>query len=80
MNETEKFLRKIGKGERAILLAIIDGLSTQDGRAKYHATKLKGGDYYRVRHGNYRIIFHLKGDIAVIDATRLRNEKTYRNI
>ena len=80
MNEVEKFLRKIGKSERAVLLSIIDALSSRQGRAKYHATKLKGSDYYRVCHGKYRIIFHLEDDIAVIDATRLRNEKTYRNI
>ena len=80
MNQTEKFLRKIGRRERVLLLTIIDALSTQEGRVKYHATKLKGSDYYRVRHGAYRIIFHLEDDIAVIDATRLRNEKTYRDI
>ena len=80
MNEVEKFLRKIGKSERAVLLAIIDALSSQQGRAKYHATKLKGSDYYRVRYGAYRIIFHLEGEIAVVDATRLRNEKTYRGV
>ena len=80
MSEVEKFLRKIGKSERAVLLAIIDALSSQQGRATYHATKLKGRDYYRVRYKTYRIIFHLEGDIAVVDATRLRNEKTYRGM
>ena len=79
MNETEKFLRKTGKSERAILLAIIDALNTQDGRAKYHASKLKGSEYYRVLHGKFRIIFHLEDKVAIVDATRLRNEKTYRD-
>jgi mRNA-degrading endonuclease RelE of RelBE toxin-antitoxin system len=79
MNETEKFLRKITRQERDVLLALIDSLDIKAERDLLNPIKLKGSDFYRVRKGQYRIIFHLENNKAVADSVRYRNEKTYRD-
>lgn len=78
MNETEKLLRKISKRERDELLAIIDSLDNEHERKLLQPIKLKGSDLYRVRKGKFRIIFHLEHGVAITDAVRFRNEKTYK--
>ena len=78
MNETEKLLRRITKREREELLAMIDSLSIQNERMLLQPIKLKGTKLYRVRKGDFRIIFHLESTRAVVDAVRFRNEKTYK--
>ncbi len=59
MNETEKFLRKITKHERDELAVIIDALDIKSERDLLRPIKLKGGEFYRVRKGKFRIIFRL---------------------
>jgi len=74
MRDREKLLRKISKKERQALLAIMDVLL--GGNHKGLAIKkLKGSDFYRLRKGVFRIIFHYNehGD-AIIDSIRLRKE------
>ena len=78
MNETEKLLRKISRRERDELLAVIDSLDIESERQRLQPIKLKGSDLYRVRVGRFRIIFHIENGIAITDAVRLRNEKTYK--
>jgi mRNA-degrading endonuclease RelE of RelBE toxin-antitoxin system len=80
MNETEKFLRKIKKHERDELAALIDALDSKEARDHLHPIKLKGGEFYRIRKGKFRVIFHLENSHAVTDSVRFRNEKTYRDI
>ena len=79
MNETEKLLRKILQHERDVLLAAIDSLDIPHERALLMPVKLTSSkNMYRVRVGKFRIIFHLENNVAVVDAVRLRNEKTYK--
>lgn len=79
MNDTEKLLRKISQRERDVLLVAVDSLDIPHERALLMPIKLTGSkNMYRVRVGKFRIIFHLKNEAAVVDAVRLRNEKTYK--
>jgi mRNA-degrading endonuclease RelE of RelBE toxin-antitoxin system len=80
MNETEKFLRKITKHERDELATLIDALDNKVARDRLHPIKLKGGEFYRIRKGKFRVIFHFENNHAITDSVRFRNEKTYRDI
>lgn len=77
MNPIEKLFRKIRADERAILNKLIKKLEHRE-TSSLQIMKLSGYDCYRVRKGIFRIIFHYDKNILVIDAVRLRNEKTYR--
>ncbi len=79
MRDIEKLLRKISKKERQALLVIVDILL--GGNHKGLAIKkLKGSDFYRLRKGVFRIIFHYTehGDV-VTDSIRLRKEDMYKD-
>ena len=78
MNKLEKLFRKISRKDRGALRGIIEEML--EGTSPAHAKKLEGGDFYRVRKGQFRIIFHYtkSGEIE-IDSIRLRNEKTYKD-
>jgi mRNA-degrading endonuclease RelE of RelBE toxin-antitoxin system len=77
MNKIEKLFRKIGVKDREELLHLLEKLISGDS-TNLDILKLKGSDMYRVRSGRYRIIFHFEKKEVVIDAVRLRDEKTYR--
>ncbi len=79
MREIEKLLRKISRKNRETLLMLVEALIGKDHKGLI-VKKLKGSDFYRVRKGSFRVIFHYNnnGDI-VIDSIRLRNEKTYKD-
>jgi len=77
MNKIEKLFRKISKKDRDSLLSILELIIT--GKTKsLDLIKLKDTDMYRVRHGDYRIIFHYESKEVVIDSIKLRNENTYK--
>jgi mRNA-degrading endonuclease RelE of RelBE toxin-antitoxin system len=40
--------------------------------------KLAGMELYRIRKGDFRIIFHKEKAKYIIDSIRIRNEKTYK--
>lgn len=77
MDHIEKLFRKITRDERALLSSISQKLlrGETDG---LNIKKLSGSDFYRLRKGIFRIIFHYKNKIPIIDSIRLKNEKTYR--
>lgn len=77
MDRIEKLFRKINADERALLSVIIKKLENKE-TAGLQVKKLSGSGFYRLRKGVFRIIFHYERAILVIDAIRLRNEKTYR--
>ncbi|MDP2668544.1 MAG: hypothetical protein Q8P07_01800 [bacterium] len=76
MDRIEKLFRKISANERELLLDIskriisgeTDGLNIE---------KLSGSDFYRLRKGVFRIIFHYENKMPIIVSIRLKNEKTY---
>jgi mRNA-degrading endonuclease RelE of RelBE toxin-antitoxin system len=81
MDRIEKLFRKILRKDRDVLQKTVSGLSISSGWRKLKAVKLKNSDFYKLRKGRYRIIFHLdKDERAIIDSVKLRNEKTYKNL
>lgn len=79
MDKIEKLLRKVSLQDRERLLIIVEKLIS--GKTKdLNIKKLKGTDFYRLRKGKFRIIFHKesKNREVVIDSIKLRNERTYR--
>lgn len=78
MNHIEKLFRKINKKDREVLLKTLNLILARNLK-ELVAIKLSASDFYRVRKGNFRIIFHYEGEETVIDAVRLRNEGTYKD-
>lgn len=78
MDKIKKLLRKISCKNREKLLIVIDRLESGDKSLKVE--KIKNSDFFRVRSGDFRIIFHFDGKEAVIDSIRLRDDKTYKNL
>ena len=79
MRDREKLLRKISKKERQALLAITDILLGKNHKG-LSIKKLSGSDFYRLRKGTFRIIFHYnEHSDVVIDSIRLRKEDTYKD-
>ncbi len=79
MDKIEKLLRKISKSDRKRLLEIIN-LLLEGKKAGLNIQKIKNTDFYRLRSGRFRIIFHLDGQNkeVVVDSIKLRNENTYK--
>lgn len=77
MNQIEKLLIKIPKKDRikiaeALKLLYLKKLGTLDRK------KLKGySAIYRIRVGNYRIIYFDDGQEIILKAIRKRDESTY---
>ena len=78
MNKIEKLFRKISADERALLSEISEKLIGGE-TLGLQIKKLSGSDFYRLRKGIFRIIFHYENKTPVIDSVRLKNEKTYRD-
>lgn len=80
MDKIEKFLRKLSNREQEAMLLLIQQIKGDFSKVP-GLIKLKGvPNTYRVRLGNYRIIFRkTTADIEVIRITN-RNEQTYKNL
>lgn len=77
MDNIEKLFRKISAEERLLLSEISKKLIGGE-TLGLQIKKLSGSDFYRLRKGIFRIIFHYENKVPVIDSIRLKNEKTYR--
>ncbi len=77
MDRIEKLLRKISKKDREKLFGIIDRLLNGEKKG-LNIKKLKGAEFYRLRSGRFRIIFHYEGKEIIIDSIKLRDENTYK--
>lgn len=78
MDKAEKLFRKISKKDRGRLYNLIEKLMINDG--SLNIIKLKGSDFYRIRQGNFRVIFHYNSrEEIIVDSIRLRQENTYKN-
>ena len=77
MDKIEKFLRKISKHDRdrvehATVQLFRRDLNGLDWR------KLKGYEHlYRIRTGDYRIIYYDDGEKIILKAVKRRDESTY---
>jgi len=78
MDEIEKLLRKAAKKDRERLFGAMESL--RNGKIDgLRMTKISGSSLFRVRVGDFRIIFSIndrKG--IVIESVRRRNEETYK--
>jgi mRNA-degrading endonuclease RelE of RelBE toxin-antitoxin system len=77
MNKIEKLLLKISLKDRKNLLNLIALILKNDRKLKI--IKITNTDFFRVRYGDFRIIFHKENGDAVIDSIKLRSENTYKN-
>ncbi len=80
MDAIEKLFRRVDLKERLRLEQAIARIVRGDLRG-FLAIKIVGTEFYRLRVGRFRIIFHRdlqKG--YLIDNVRLRNENTYKNL
>ena len=80
MNKIEKLLGKISKKDRFALIHIIEDIVSNKDIAQLKPIKLQGLELYRIRKGNFRIIFHKESSKYVIDSIKLRNDTTYTNL
>lgn len=78
MNKIEKLFKKLSSKDREILLALIETLLRDDDISHLKPIKLAGMELYRIRKGDFRIIFHKEKAKYIIDSIRIRNEKTYK--
>ena len=63
-NSVAKDLRNIAKKDVKKILRTIDALAEDPRPAG--AKKLSGSDYYRVRHGMYRIVYEIRDDVLIV--------------
>lgn len=78
MDKITKLFRKISKKDRTALLEVLQKLTRNANTDNLRPTKLQGKDFYRIRQGRFRIIYHLEKKQVVVDSIKLRNEKTYK--
>jgi len=77
MDKIQKLLRKISKRDREKLLELVERLLGGD-KQGLNIKKVINSEFYRLRSGRFRIIFHKEDKNIIIDSIRLRNEKTYK--
>ena len=77
MDKIEKLLRKISMNDRAKLRDLLELILNGDQKIK--SIKIKNTDFFRVRYGKFRIIYHKKNKELIIDSIKLRNDNTYKN-
>ena len=80
MDRIAKLFLKISKKDREKLRQIVTQLQDKKYWKALNVIKLKNSDLYRLRSGNFRIIFHKDTDSTIIDSIKLRNENTYKNL
>lgn len=79
MEQWKKQLRKIPQGSRDLVLAALLLLQARD-FTKLDRLRLKGYQHiFRIRVGNYRIIYHDDGEQMTLKAITRRDENTYRD-
>jgi mRNA-degrading endonuclease RelE of RelBE toxin-antitoxin system len=77
MDKIKKLFEKIAERDRKILKEVVIKLISGDEKG-LDIIKVKDSDFYRLKKGNFRIIFHYENKIIVIDSIKIRNEKTYK--
>ena len=79
MDKIEKLLRKISGQDRQKLLEVTEKLIRREVKG-LSVKKITNSDFYRLRSGRFRIIFHYEKKEVIIDSIKLRNENTYRRL
>lgn len=78
MDRIEKLLRKISRKDREKLLLLIEMILKKNKKIKI--IKIKNTDFFRVRYGSFRVIFHTESGEIIIDSIKSRNDNTYKNL
>lgn len=79
MGEIEKQLRKIPTADRERIFAAL-ALLAERHFSELDRKKLKGYDHiFRIRIGNYRVIYYDDGSEIILKAIKKRDEKTYKD-
>jgi len=60
------------KGIRAVLDRIF---SLADNPRPYDCQKLSGREQYRIRHGNYRILYNIEDDVLIVYIVKVGHRK-----
>lgn len=77
MDEIKKLFKKITKKDRLMIEAALLALFKGE-LAGLKIQKLKGYEHiYRLRVGNYRIIYYQDSEGIILKAIKRRNESTY---
>ncbi len=80
MDKIEKLFRKISQKDKIALVGLVEALLSKNKDKNLDIKKLKDTDFYRIRKGNFRIIFHYDSfKEIIIDSIRLRKENTYKD-
>jgi mRNA-degrading endonuclease RelE of RelBE toxin-antitoxin system len=77
MDKIKKLFEKISEKDRKTLKEVIVKLISGNKKG-LDVIKVKDSDFYRLKKGNFRIIFHYENKVVVIDSIKIRNEKTYQ--
>ena len=77
MDKIEKLLRKISRQDRQRLLEATEKL-IQGETNGLKIKKITNSDFYRLRLGRFRIIFHYEKKEVIIDSIKLRDKNMYR--
>lgn len=80
MDKIEKLLRKTKKADRMRLLKVLESLR-QGHLEGLHVKRLVNSKYYRIRIGDFRIIFSIDqtNKSIFVESVSLRDEKTYQS-
>ncbi|OGL61900.1 hypothetical protein A3C09_02830 [Candidatus Uhrbacteria bacterium RIFCSPHIGHO2_02_FULL_47_44] len=79
MDKIEKLLRKAKKADRERLLAVLEAV--REGKLEgLHVKRLTNSAFYRVRVGDFRIIFSIDhaNKRILIESVSSRDENTYK--
>jgi mRNA interferase RelE/StbE len=64
-----KDFKKIPKTEASKILDVIEGLSKNP--RSYNSKKLKGEKLYRIRVGNYRVVYYIQDKVMLVFIVKL---------
>jgi len=76
MDKISKLFNKIGAKNKKALSETINELLS--GAKNLDIKKLQGSEFYRLRKGKFRIIFHYEEKTIIIDSIKMRNDNTYK--
>ena len=80
MNEIEKFLRKLRKNEQDAFLLLLEQLEKDYAKVPGIKKLVGKKNLYRIRMGEYRIIFLVRKEGLEIVRIKKRTEGTYKNL
>jgi len=80
MDKIAKILQKMTAKERKALLMVLLQIKNAHSKVPGIIKLTHRKDHFRVRVGNYRIIFHISKNTFEVIRISIRNENTYKNL